>query len=246
MDKLENNSHKTNDIELIRQAMQQQCLGAAPIAKPGHRDNQKRLELQKNVMEKKKAFEVGYDFCIKEIEGRSIDGSFVSGDDIPAISVEALKINDNASKKISGMDFWESYVEHPTKIQFLMNYSNDMLLSIYELAGIFYHNKQHQEAIKIYKFLCLLNPFIPSFWIGLGLSLEDDMQLPEAIEAYETASQLAPSNFTPYLGLIRCSELLNDFTKIVEQLKKALNSADLKEDAQVALEYLSTKAKVGD
>ncbi|MBS0655956.1 MAG: hypothetical protein JSR46_09280, partial [Verrucomicrobia bacterium] len=126
MDKL--GSGSPDDIQLIRQTMQMQYLGVVSPAGTGHTESQKALELQKKAMNKKEAFEKGYDFCIREVESRSTDGLFVSGDNIPAISVETLKMNENAKQTIENIDFWKSYIQQPIKMHFLMNYSNDMLI----------------------------------------------------------------------------------------------------------------------
>ncbi len=231
-----------DDAELIREAMRLQRSRSVSLIESTEKNNQKILKLQENAILKKKSFDQGYELCIKELESHSTNET--SLEDNP-LTAKTYEMEEEAKKTVDSMEFWTNYLQNSTKIQYLVNYSDEMLLELYDLARIYYENKHHQKAIKIYTFLTLLNPDIPSFWVGLGLALEDNNQILEAIETFEKAIAITPHKFTAYLGLIRCSEKLQDFNKISAQLTKACENEELKGDAIAALEYISSKTEIG-
>lgn len=238
------NITKANDMDLVKRGMN--SLQDEGLALQTDKENRKTLELKKQASDQKKSFEKSYNFCLKEIKARAVNGHFVTtGEDIPPIAIELFEIDEDIKSYLDSIEFWESNIENPIKIQFLTDFTDDMLLSLYHLATLHFEKKQYPDCIQIYTFLNLMNPEIASFWMGLGLSYEANDELGAAIEAFEKAMSVQPLQFTPYIGLIRCSEKLKSFDNITIKLKKATEIKELEEDAKAALEYLSSLQKVG-
>ncbi len=238
------NFNKANDMDLVSRRMN--SLQGGGLALQAQKENQKTLELKKQATDQKISFEKSYNFCLTEIKARAVDGYLVTtGEEIPPIAIGQFEIDEDIKSYLDSTEFWESNINNPIKIQFLTDYTDEMLLSLYHLATIYFEKKQYSDCIQIYSFLNLMNPEIASFWMGLGLSYEANDQLGAAIEAFEKAISAEPLKFTPYIALIRCSEKLKSFDNITIQLKKATEIKELEEDAKAALEYLTSLHKVG-
>ncbi len=226
-----------SNFDLIQKEMLRAQLNPSEISISNHQEEKLLINLKENAKKKKEAFEIGYLLLRDEIKKVSTDGLFGVSDDLEPISIEQFIIND---KTIFSLEFWINYVKKPSRIQNQMNYSNNLLLSLYSFGTHFYEKKQYKEAIDSYNFICMLNPSISSFWIALGLSLEGNNELNNAFEAFERAVELTPFEIAPYIAMIRCSEKVHDFTKVIILLEKACENQDFKEEAKAALEYLSS------
>lgn len=237
------NVNSVNDIELIRRGMNP--LTAGNLALQTQNEVQKSLDLENQATIQKNSFEKSYNFCLAEIKTRALNGYVVTeGEDIPPIALKQFEIDEDIRSFLHSSEFWESYIDNPVKIQFLTDYTDDMLLSLYHLATIHFENKQYSDCIKIYTFLCLMNPDIASFWIGMALSYEANDEIAAAMEAFEKAINAEPLKFTPYIGLIRCSEKLKNFENVKMHLTKAIEIREIEENAKGALEYVSSLEKV--
>jgi|GEM_PF-3363190 len=238
------NVNKVDDIDLVRQRMDSLTDGG--LALQADNENRKTLELKNQALSQKKSFGKSYFFCLTEIKAQAVNGYFVTeGEDIPPIAIGLFEIDEESKSYLDSSEFWESNINNPIKIQFLTDYTDEMMLSLYHLATIHFEKKQYPDCIQIYTFLNLMNPEIASFLMGLGLAYELNDELGAAMETYEKAMSTEPLKFDPYIGLIRCSEKLKSFDNITIHLKKATAIKELEEGAKAALEYLSSLQKVG-
>jgi tetratricopeptide (TPR) repeat protein len=236
-------SFRQDDVDLIRKNMLYSNLGLAKIENSVEKEQQKLLILEEKAKLKKEMFEKGYINLMKEIENNSAGGFIKSDNDIDLIPIDKFTMDENTKNLINNIDFWKNYIENPSPLKYLFRYSNQMLLFLYEISSNFYENKEYPEAISSYNFLTMLKPDISSFWIALGLALEDNNELLEGIQAFEKGAESSPSVFTPYFGIIRCSEKLQDFTKASELLLKACDNKALENEAKEALEYISNVSR---
>jgi tetratricopeptide (TPR) repeat protein len=227
------------DLVIIREELRLHQVGFFSITNNREQEEKKFLDLEKNAYLQKKLFEESCEFCLHEIESNSYNQFFIPPNrDAQEIPLQSFKINENAKAILRTKEFWQKNLENLTIIKSIINYEDDVLISLYSLATYFFKEKRYQESIKVYTFLCFLNPSISSFWNGIGLAFEANDQLFEAMEAFEKAVPLEPSKFTPYISLIRCSEKVNEFSKVKTMLIKALEVPELEKMAEAALEYL--------
>lgn len=233
-------NNKYNDALLIERALKSQQLGmSSTILTSDQKMEQAGLELEREVLDKKEAFLKNYHFSLGEIEKKSHNGLFSSNDDIPSIPIDKYRLDEDTNLLINDLEFWKN--DRPLEMQSTLDYSDEMLLSLYSLASLYYDQKQYHDSLLIYTFLSELNPEISSFWIGMGLAFEGNEELAKAMEAFEKAIQSEPLNFLPYLGLIRCSEKLHDFNKATFWLENAKESEKFKSEAKASLEYIAHK-----
>jgi tetratricopeptide (TPR) repeat protein len=227
------------DAELIRRSMLAQQFEHSLVS-DREKENKKNAELIEKADQEKKSFEQGYHLFIEEMEKHSSDDTFACGEDTAPVAKESFKISSEASISTSSLDFWKNYSEHPTPLRDFLDYSDDLLLNLYNDATFLYGNKQYREAIIGYKFLCLMDPSVSSFWIGLGLALEVNDEPAEGMQAFEKGIETSSSEFTPYLGVIRCSKKLHDFKRTIELLSQAKEDPLLEKEAKASLEYIAS------
>ena len=123
----------------------------------------------------------------------------------------------------------------------ICGFSTDVQLLFYEKGISFYEQALYEKSIDIFVFLTLVNPHVQSFWIGLALSYEKNLNFNQAIECLEAAIECEPNDFNPYYGLLRCSEAIKDFSKLEELLDAAKDNEAIKGEAADLLEYLKDK-----
>jgi len=185
-----------------------------------------------------KAFEQGYYLLIDEVIKNAKLSYYSCDPEIKPIAVENFQFSDEEMKFIKEIIVSESYL---SKRPILGNFSSDIQLIFYDLATSFYYNAYIDEAINSFIFLTTINPYVPAFWIGLGLAYERNLDQSKAIDSFKTAISVSPNDFTPYCGLIRCFETMQDFTAIEELLEAAKENEAIKEEVVEALDYLKTR-----
>ena len=183
-----------------------------------------------------KQFERGYLALMEEIKKNAVDGFYSREDGIKPISIEDFELpshNMNAIKTIINEgDIRDSAIDS------LSNFSPDVQLLFYERGLYFYDQALYEKSIDIFVFLTMINPSVQSFWIGLALSYEKNLNYNQAIECLEGAIHCDPNDFNPFYGLIRCSEAIKDYSKLEELLSSAKDNEAVKEQVADVLEYL--------
>lgn len=233
---------KLSNSEIIRIQM----LNARSNLQPEQRlptAEKEKLILERDAHTDEILFKKGYSLVEKIIEESSVDGMFHSKKDpsLNPINIEDFKIN---QEKLN-LDFWKNQLKTPTSLQEVFNYSDDMVIHVYNIAVHFFEEKEYQKAINVFEFLCLLDSSISSFWIAKGLAYEGNNDIADSMKVFEKSIKLFPSTFDVYIGMIHCSEKAGDFTRVKELLETASGNPILKEQAEEALEYLSNTGKEG-
>lgn len=116
-----------------------------------------------------------------------------------------------------------------------------MLLAFYELGTKLFAEAKYGDATVAFIFLTTIDSKIQSFWLGFALCYERNLDFIKALEAYEHAIPLEPSSFTPFYGIIRCSESIKDLSKVEELLDKHKDNAEIEDQIAEALLYIKSK-----
>lgn len=78
-------------------------------------------------------------------------------------------------------------------LQELKGVTDAQLEAVYSIGFNHYQADQFAEAIPIFSWLCMFNPFQPKFWMGLGAALQMNKSFEEAINAYGFATMTGDS-----------------------------------------------------
>lgn len=232
-----------SDLELVQQSMKRAQTGAlAPpemLMESSESPENKEQELEKACTKQKiDAFEKGYQHLYEQISEKSFEGIYSKIEAVEPIPLEKFQIKpeimDSLRKSIAKHDSDSSLYKK-------CNYSNDILLVLYEFGTKFYEESLYEKSIHSFTFLTTIHPTIEAFWVSLGLSYEKNLNYPEALKAYEKAIEVDPTIFTPFFGLIRCGEELKDFSKAIEVLENHKNNESTKENVELGLAYIKDK-----
>ena len=185
-----------------------------------------------------KSFDQGYYLLTEEVIKNAKVGFYSSDPEIKPIPVENFQLSDEE------MEFIKETIAEETSLKtksLLGNFSSDIQFLFYEIATSFYYNADLEKSINCFIFLTTINPYVPAFWIGLGLAYERNLDHYKAIDAFKVAITVSPDDFTPYCGLIRCFETIKDYVAIKEILEAAKDNEAIKSQVLEAQDYLKTK-----
>ena len=98
---------------------------------------------------------------------------------------------------------------NPTPLQKMLNLSDDFILSLFKKGQQLQEAGNHTDAISLYKFLLILNPFFIDLYHSLGYSIASLNDLDEAQQYYDFSIVLAPEDPKGYY----LSALCNKFRK---------------------------------
>lgn len=103
---------------------------------------------------------------------------------------------------------------------------------LYKEAYRAYQAEDYEASSTLFRRLVLLNPFDPSYWMGLAASLQLLSSFEEALRAYALVALLDPENPSPHLHASECYHDLGDEKEMRKALKLAfdLSSGELKEE----------------
>ncbi len=228
---------KEEDLELVKISILRSRTSPIEV---GVAKNITRTEPDKEINDTHfKSFEQGYQSLIAKIEGDAIEGTFSRDANINPIPIENFRINPNKWQPLKKI--LKGGASSKEIVNIICDFSPDVLLLFYEIGIFFYEEALYEKSINAFIFLTTINPRVQSFWIGLGLAHEKNLNFEKAIESFETAFNSDPKDFSPYYGLMRCCETIKDFKKIEDLLNAAIDNQAIKEQVTDALEYIKSK-----
>jgi hypothetical protein len=237
------NQKADSDLEYIRRNMQQLNLGNHSLEVSAVREEKIRDHQEELIKRQNERSNAGYMILLTEAFRRAKEGLIALHDDLEQEPIEKFIISPSAQETLKSSEKLQNFFDKGGKLQQLYGYSDNVMLTFYEIAKGLLIEKRGKDALHAFTFLCDLNPQICSFWIGLGLSFEAEQNWPETIEAYEMAIYTDPLNFDPYLGLLHCCQELKDYSRIKEVLPIAAEEESLKEQVQEAFAYIAEQEK---
>lgn len=133
-------------------------------------------------------------------------------------------------------------------LQEIFGFSNETALIFYETAKNILEQKRAKDAINAFVFLTTINPYIPSFWMGLGMAQQLNQEHTVALDSYNMALTLEGREIFPYIVAAQCCIEIKDFDKATNLMELAEQyavehpedefSGKLAEDAKAAKAYV--------
>lgn len=245
---MKENLHHTgpDDLDLIKKQMlaaHQKSLNLNQFENPEIVSKHEKLTIEE-LNKVKSNFIKGYETLISEIQRRVINGYFRASDETEEVAITDCILSEDLKKKLLSDNF-KKLTEVGENFIDSTGYSNQVILNFYEVAVNLYHEAEYECAESAFIFLAYLKPSVTSFWIGLGLSLEAQKEFLQAIEAFQKAFMTESSDFSPFLGIIRCSQELKDYSKVKEFLKEQKDNLEIQNDVTEALIYIDSLENKG-
>lgn len=96
-------------------------------------------------------------------------------------------------------------------------------------AQAFFSEKKYKEAATLYFFLRTLNPRVPEYWFGEGVSLQLQNEFDEAASRYVMGLLLEPNNPLLFFQIGRCLNQLNEKESAIKAVESCIQYAENKE-----------------
>ncbi len=128
------------------------------------------------------------------------------------------------------------FIDQLSSLQEIYGISDESMTLIYSLAYGYLEKREFKNADSLLYFLTLLNPTVRSFWIALGISLQNQGKYEESKIMFETAQTLDSDNPEAFiLGAqvdlqLNNSEMAQEQLKIAEKIINHSNHLDNKQD----------------
>lgn len=182
----------------------------------------------------------GYEVITEEIKAYTkYDKLFIS-EEAGSIPLNACLLNNKVKILAENPQAWKKMYEQENLFE-LAGFTEEAIVSFYALSIALFDQKKYDDSLKVLTFLSILNPSIPSFLMGKGLCYESLLDYDKAIDQYEKAIELEATNFDPFLALIRCSQQMKDYRKVMGILDEHKNNPAIKSEVAKAIQYIKTK-----
>jgi tetratricopeptide (TPR) repeat protein len=110
-------------------------------------------------------------------------------------------------------------------LQTALGISSQTMAWLYFLAFDLQKKGESFKSIGVFRFITMLNPVVPEFWIGLGLAVLNLEKVEEAKVHLEMALKLDPDNATALYFLAHCCKMEKEFKEGLEYCEKAEKAA---------------------
>jgi type III secretion system low calcium response chaperone LcrH/SycD len=144
--------------------------------------------------------------------------------------------------KLSLKEVLHQLLEHSKNLKDSYKLTTDQLEGLYSVAYHAFAQNDFQQAIGIFRLLCLLSPLEKRYAFALGLSLEKNKCFFEAATAYLFCSQIEDQNPIPFFRAAICfieleEEQLaaNFFRKTIKKCRSSEDEKHIKERSKIFL-----------
>lgn len=107
-------------------------------------------------------------------------------------------------------DFIPNTLLKSETLQLAFGVSNLEMEELYREAYTFYEEDLFKEASHVFRFLVILDPFTPRYWMGLGATLRLLSKYEKALHAYAVVTLLERQNPEPHFQAYECYKALGD------------------------------------
>ncbi len=158
----------------------------------------------------------------------------ISAQDFSKVKNEIDESTEHFLSFVDMQDEEDEKPENPVLLQEMFGFSNETLLHVYDLGANLLEKGIIQDARVLFTFLTTLAPHVSSYWIGLGVCLQELNKKEDAIIAYGAANFLDPMEPAPLFYILECYMALKETDKAkleVDELKKVLPNLEKSERA---------------
>jgi len=141
-----------------------------------------------------------------------------------------FKISKKVREKLKNKSYLKKELAKGKTAQEILGFSDETMAKFYKAAYHLFEHQRHLDAAQAFLFLVTLNPYIPDYWLGLGMSTQLTGDFEAAIDAYEMAAVYEMDNPVPYFYLAKCLFSIHDRDSALQALDLALEYADEKSE----------------
>lgn len=147
-----------------------------------------------------------------------------------AEELEEFIITPEIMQKLNDPDLLRRYVEEGKTFQEILGYSDEAMKRFYEVAHRLLAGQRYKEAGDGFVFLTTLNPYVPEYWLGLGMCEQLQQEYEQAIVAY--AMVIIGNRHQPiaHYHTAACHHAMGDRDRALQALERCLEAAGEQEE----------------
>ena len=162
--------------------------------------------------------------------------------------MDEFKIPQDAIERLKDGEILRRYVEEGKTFQEILEYSDEMMTKFYEVAHHLFRSHRYNEAADAFVFLTTLNPYVPEYWLGMGMCEQLNEEYQQAMVAYSMVIIGDRHQPLAHYHMAACYNALGDVDNSLKSIQKAIEGAgdqseyeELKAQSQRAKERLRSK-----
>lgn len=160
----------------------------------------------------------------------------------PFEELEEFKLSKEMIEKLKDPDYLRKQLAEGKSFQEIFKYTENAMALFYKTAYTLFQNQSYKEASDAFFFLTNLNPYISTYWLGLGMSEHLNNEYDAALIAYGMVSVIDPKNPLPHYHAASCYRALNDIENALASYDLAIACAN-ESSEHAALMQQATNAK---
>lgn len=131
-----------------------------------------------------------------------------------------IPIQDLTQEQIQ--DLVTAVIKGEMTLQEVKGFTDDQMEAIYSIGYNLYESGKYSDAVQVFTWLGIFNPFISKYWLGLGASLQMIKDFENALNAYAVAAITSePEDPVPHLHAGECYVGMGN----LEEARKAFQTA---------------------
>jgi len=145
-------------------------------------------------------------------------------------SVDDFMIPKEAMDKLNDPELLRRYVEEGKTFQEILGYNDAAMDEFYRIARYLFEEQRFQEASDAFLFLTTLNPFIPDYWLGMGMCEQVNEEYKQALVAYSMVTMSEIEQPVAHYQSAACYHKLGDLDNALASLEKAIAQCGSEEE----------------
>ncbi|MBA3958362.1 MAG: tetratricopeptide repeat protein [Parachlamydiaceae bacterium] len=144
-------------------------------------------------------------------------------------TIENFRINPDKLQETIDAGQWDLLMTEENGVQKLLAISDETLQRYYEVSSQLLKENQWSQARDAFRFLTFLNPYVHSFWMGLGIAEQTQGNFEQAIIAYMLGEVTDPNDPIVHANALQCYVALGDKALAGRAYQIALDLCDSSE-----------------
>lgn len=145
------------------------------------------------------------------------------------------KTNQTFDALQDGASFGDIYGIEPRKLEM-----------VYSVAHTYYKNRKYEDALKMFRFLTLMDHSNQKYWMGFASTNQMMQNFEKAVEAYGYATLLDIDNVKPQLQAGYCLLQLKKYEEARCALEGVLLNSDIDDKTRLQAEALLSRVRHGE
>lgn len=125
-------------------------------------------------------------------------------------NLDEFQIPRDALEKIKDPELLRKQIEEGKTFQEILGYSQETMDKFYAAARQLFQKQEYRDSADAFIFLSTLNPYVPTYWLGLGMSQQLEGEYQASLLAYGMVMLTDPKNPVPHYHSAVCYKAIGE------------------------------------